>query len=198
MPRSPLPPMRSPSPDPYPDVGTDSTQPQTQPQTVPVEPPEEVAIHPDCWGLLVPCSSGQPSGVIQLTKRRVPAQPQLPKTATEEHTFKIGRGSANDFTLPGQKISSQHCTLTWSGRANDKPSKENAVVVHDNSSNGTFINGKRIGKGKKSLLTPGDELSFGLPGQDLDDLDYRYIFRRPTESVAVGNGVFQEYELGPA
>lgn len=25
-----------------------------------------------------------------------------------------------------------------------------------------------------------------------------YIFRRPTEGVTVGNGVFQEYELGPA
>ncbi|KAG9101372.1 hypothetical protein FRC06_003105 [Ceratobasidium sp. 370] len=199
MPRSPLP-MRSPSPDPYDDVGTDSTQPQTQPQTLPSEPSDELVIHPDCWGLLVPCSSGQPSGVIQLTKRSSPAgaEPQWPKPATEEHTFKIGRGSANDFVLPGQKISSQHCMLTWSGRANDKPSKENAVVVQDNSSNGTFINGKRIGKGKKSLLTPGDELSFGLPGQDIDDLDYRYIFRRPSESVAVGNGVFQEYELGPA
>ncbi|KAG8746654.1 hypothetical protein FRC10_004257 [Ceratobasidium sp. 414] len=175
MPRSPLP-MRSPSPDPYPDVGTNSTQPQTQPQTLPAEPPEELVIHPDCWGLLVPCSSGQPSGVIQLTKRSPPAgaEPHWPKPGViQEHSFKIGRGSANDFALPGQKISSQHCMLTWSGRANDKPSKENAVVVLDNSSNGTFINGKRIGKGKKSLLTPGDELSFGLPGQDIDDLDYR-------------------------
>ncbi|KAF8597496.1 kinase-like protein [Ceratobasidium sp. AG-I] len=182
-------------------MGTDSTQPQTQPQTLPQEPePDADAVHPDCWGLLVPCSSGQPSGVIQLRKRPLPSgvEPVWPRPATEEHTFKIGRGSQNDFTLPGQKISSQHCSLTWSGRSDDKPSKEHAVVVHDNSSNGTFINGKRIGKTKKSLLTPGDELSFGLPGQDLDDLDYRYIFRRPNEGVAVGNGVFQEYELGPA
>ncbi|QRV94340.1 Serine/threonine-protein kinase [Ceratobasidium sp. AG-Ba] len=195
--------MRSPSPDPYPDAGTDSTQPQTQPQTVPdvYDDPTEPAIDPDCWGLLVPCSSGQPSGIIQLKKK--PSEnsgggDSPPKNRIEEHTFKIGRGSVNDFTLPGQKISSQHCTLTWSGRADDKPSKENAVVVLDTSSNGTFINGKRIGKGKKSILRPGDELSFGLPGQDIDDLDYRYMFRRPTESVAVGNGVFQEYELGPA
>ncbi|KAG8689594.1 hypothetical protein FRC11_001725, partial [Ceratobasidium sp. 423] len=189
--------MRSPSPDPFSDMGTESTQPQTQPQTVlpDNDPPE---IHPDCWGLLVPCSAGQPSGIIQL-KKKPDAQPTLPRSVVEEHSFRIGRGSANDFILPGQKISSQHCSLTWSGRTGDKPSKENAVVVHDNSSNGTFINGKRIGKTKKSLLTPGDELSFGLPGQDLDDLDYRYIFRRPTEALAaVGNGVFLEYELGPA
>ncbi|CAE6507714.1 unnamed protein product [Rhizoctonia solani] len=193
---------RSPSPDPSSDMGTDSTQPQTQPQTQPVlpEPNDPPEIHPDSWGLLVPCSAGQPSGIIQLTKRPEDVhQPAWPRSGLEEHSFKIGRGSANDFILPGQKISSQHCTLTWSGRAGDKPSKENAVVVHDNSSNGTFINGKRIGKTKKSLLTPGDELSFGLPGQDLDDLDYRYIFRRPTEALAaIGNGVFLEYELGPA
>ncbi|CAE6374747.1 unnamed protein product [Rhizoctonia solani] len=195
--------MRSPSPDPYSDIGTDSTQPQTQPQTETVsqDSTETLEIHPDCWGLLVPCSAGQPSGIIQLMKKSEEdnKQPAWPRTAIEEHSFKIGRGSANDVVLPGQKISSQHCTLTWSGRSGDKPSKENAVVVHDNSSNGTFINGKRIGKTKKSLLTPGDELSFGLPGQDLDDLDYRYIFRRPTEALtAVGNGVFVEYELGPA
>ncbi|EUC66972.1 kinase domain protein, partial [Rhizoctonia solani AG-3 Rhs1AP] len=181
-------------------MGTDSTQPQTQPQTTPPETHDPPEIHPDCWGLLVPCSAGQPSGIIQLKKRAGHGdQPPWPRSGLEEHSFKVGRGTANDFVLPGQKISSQHCTLTWSGRAGDKPSKENAVVVHDNSSNGTFINGKRIGKTKKSLLTPGDELSFGLPGQDLDDLDYRYIFRRPTEALAaVGNGVFLEYELGPA
>ncbi|CAE6451074.1 unnamed protein product [Rhizoctonia solani] len=194
--------MRSPSPDPLSDVGTDSTQPQTQPQTAPPECNDPPEIHPDSWGLLVPCSAGQPSGIIQLKKRpdHVPRdQSTWSRSGLEEHSFKIGRGSANDFVLPGQKISSQHCTLTWSGRVGDKPSKENAVVVHDNSSNGTFINGKRIGKTKKSLLTPGDELSFGLPGQDLDDLDYRYIFRRPTEILpALGNGVFLEYELGPA
>ncbi|KAL5631199.1 hypothetical protein ACGC1H_006890 [Rhizoctonia solani] len=192
--------MRSPSPDPSSDMGTDSTQPQTQPQTVPPETHDPPEIHPDCWGLLVPCSAGQPSGIIQLKKRAGHLdQSPWPRSGLEEHSFKVGRGTANDFVLPGQKISSQHCTLTWSGRAGDKPSKENAVVVHDNSSNGTFINGKRIGKTKKSLLTPGDELSFGLPGQDLDDLDYRYIFRRPTEALAaVGNGVFLEYELGPA
>ncbi|KDN45547.1 hypothetical protein RSAG8_04871, partial [Rhizoctonia solani AG-8 WAC10335] len=190
--------MRSPSPDPFSDMGTDSTQPQTQPQTVAPECNDPPEIHPDCWGLLVPCSAGQPSGIIQL-KKVDREQAPWPRSGMEEHSFKIGRGSANDFVLPGQKISSQHCTLTWSGRAGDKPSKENAVVVHDNSSNGTFINGKRIGKTKKSLLTPGDELSFGLPGQDLDDLDYRYIFRRPTEALAaVGNGIFLEYELGPA
>ncbi|CAE6432458.1 unnamed protein product [Rhizoctonia solani] len=191
-------PMRSPSPDPFSDMGTESTQPQTQPQTVAPENNDPVEIHPDCWGLLVPCSAGQPSGIIQL-KKVADQQPSWPRSVVEEHSFKIGRGSANDFVLPGQKISSQHCTLTWSGRTGDKPSKENAVVVHDNSSNGTFINGKRVGKTKKSLLTPGDELSFGLPGQDLDDLDYRYIFRRPTEALAaIGNGVFLEYELGPA
>ncbi|CUA66579.1 serine/threonine-protein kinase Chk2 [Rhizoctonia solani] len=194
--------MRSPSPDPLSDVGTDSTQPQTQPQTAPPECNDPPEIHPDSWGLLVPCSAGQPSGIIQLKKRpdHVPRdQSTWSRSGLEEHSFKIGRGSANDFVLPGQKISSQHCTLTWSGRVGDKPSKENAVVVHDNSSNGTFINGKRIGKTKKSLLTPGDELSFGLPGQDLDDLDYRYIFRRPTEILpTLGNGVFLEYELGPA
>lgn len=107
MNRAPLP-MRSPSPDPYPDMGTDSTQPQTQPQTLPQElEPDTPVVHPDCWGLLVPCSSGQPSGVIQLRKRPLPpgAEPVWPRPATEEHTFKIGRGSQNDFTLPGQKIS---------------------------------------------------------------------------------------------
>ncbi|CCO30920.1 hypothetical protein BN14_04954 [Rhizoctonia solani AG-1 IB] len=103
--------MRSPSPDPYSDIGTDSTQPQTQPQTEAVaqDPTETLEIHPDCWGLLVPCSAGQPSGIIQLMKKAVQdnnKQPAWPRTTIEEHSFKIGRGSVNDVVLPGQKITS--------------------------------------------------------------------------------------------
>lgn len=96
--------MRSPSPDPFSDMATDSTQPQTQPQVVPPDE-EELYVHPDSWGLLVPCSAGQPSGIIQLRKKASAQVPSPWPRALEEHTFRIGRGSANDFVLPGQKIS---------------------------------------------------------------------------------------------
>ncbi|KAI0282349.1 kinase-like domain-containing protein [Russula aff. rugulosa BPL654] len=86
----------------------------------------------------------------------------------------IGRGANNDFVLPGMRISYNHCRIMWDG-SQDAQSR---VIVHDNSTNGTWINGARVLKGQSRILRDGNEIAFGSPMQQQNQLeDYRYIYR---------------------
>lgn len=66
-------------------------------------------------------------------------------------TIKIGRSSANDYKIASPVVSAQHAVLK---------SEEGKVILKDlNSTNGTFVNGKRI----KDVceLYPGDKVKLG-------------------------------------
>ncbi|KAH8116604.1 Pkinase-domain-containing protein [Phellopilus nigrolimitatus] len=87
----------------------------------------------------------------------------------------VGRSSDNYVVLPNLKISNRHCTITWDGNETKKAS----VTVHDLSSNGTFINGYKLGRGRSCLLRDGSEVAFGqwsnTAHQTTDE--FRFIFR---------------------
>ncbi len=62
----------------------------------------------------------------------------------------IGRGESNDISLDGLQISNRHAKLTNNG---------NVVSIEDvGSTNGTYVNGKRI---TKQQLTPNDTANIG-------------------------------------
>ncbi|KAH9972479.1 kinase-like domain-containing protein [Lactifluus volemus] len=86
----------------------------------------------------------------------------------------IGRGPNNDFVLSGMRVSYQHCRIIWDGRED----RQSQVVVHDSSSNGTWINGARVPKGQSRILRDGNEIAFGSPVPQQNSVeDYRYIYR---------------------
>ena len=63
----------------------------------------------------------------------------------------IGRARRADFVLDAAMVSRLHCRLT--------ASEVGALEVLDlKSTNGTFVNGRRVGRG---LLAPGDRLKVG-------------------------------------
>ncbi|KAK0475477.1 kinase-like domain-containing protein [Armillaria novae-zelandiae] len=92
----------------------------------------------------------------------------------------IGRHpQTNHFILPGQRISNNHCEILW---------EDKSVVLTDLSSNGTWINGELVGKGKKRLLRDGNQIAFGSPiAQGTED--YRFTFRTHTTDL-------REYDRG--
>lgn len=69
------------------------------------------------------------------------------------------------------------------------------MILHDLSSNGTYVNGRRLTTGQKVFLSTGDELAFGQPPPGatrhpgLPTDDYRYIFklRPPPQQQAASN-----------
>ncbi|KAI8324678.1 Pkinase-domain-containing protein, partial [Martensiomyces pterosporus] len=98
--------------------------------------------------------------------------------------------------------SNKHCKITASV---DGASKEYLVICEDLSSNGTFWNGKKIGKGKSVMLSHGDviEIKKGHyftylqltqkhdSNKDGDQVDGKY---QVTETV-LGKGTFAEIRL---
>ncbi|KAK0213372.1 kinase-like domain-containing protein [Desarmillaria ectypa] len=94
--------------------------------------------------------------------------------------IRIGRHpQANDFVLPGQRISNQHCEILW---------EDKSVVLEDMSSNGTWINGELVGKGKRKLLHDGDQIAFGT-AMPRNSEDYRFTFHTHTTDL-------REYDRG--
>ncbi|MGK0442768.1 MAG: hypothetical protein ACJA0N_002587 [Pseudohongiellaceae bacterium] len=83
----------------------------------------------------------------------------------KQHTV-LGRDSECDITIPGKHLSRRHAEIAISG---------NKLLVKDlGSSNGTFVNGKKVSEAE---LIPGDQiqfdvLTFTIEGpQEIDDLN---------------------------
>ncbi|KAI0075665.1 Pkinase-domain-containing protein [Panus rudis PR-1116 ss-1] len=155
---------------------TQQTQQATQPEAGYMEPsvPEE-----QIWGSLIPCNPALRRIDFLKLKR----------------TFRVGRNAdpnvGNDIILSGMKISNQHCEITWDGVEH----KDAVVRVSDFSSNGTYINNEKIGKGRHHILKNGNEIAFGssTPQQNSQE-DYRFVYRH----LAGGppdRGFYSRYQL---
>lgn len=160
--------------DPYPATQIDSQQ-----ATQLSEPASQRPTETHLWGYLVPCSPQQ---------RRI-------DFSREKHTYKIGRNRdqfiGNDHLLSGMKISNQHCEIRWDGRDD----KNSTITVYDNSSNGTFINGEKIGKGRYAVLKEGNEIAFGTPQPNPGAADdYRFIYRHLAAGPPI-EGLYAHYDI---
>ncbi|EIW63647.1 Pkinase-domain-containing protein [Trametes versicolor FP-101664 SS1] len=160
------------------DNGVVQTQQQTQSTQEASQPDYIVDVH--LWGFLIPCSSNL---------RRIDFQKIKPK-------YMIGRNAEqtkNDIILPGMKISNFHCAIEWDGDETIR----SAVKVTDLSSNGTFINGDKIGKGHFKILRDGNEIAFGtcVPQPANGGLeDYRFVYRH-LASGPPSRGLHRYYDL---
>ncbi|KAF8151679.1 hypothetical protein B0H34DRAFT_728549 [Crassisporium funariophilum] len=114
-------------------------------------------VHAHLWGYLRPITRSLPRVEFRL----------------DQPTYTIGRqAERNHVIFPGVKMSKVHCRLTWHGGEE--------VLIHDHSSNGTFINGDMVGKGGVRLVRDGDIIAFCTPvPQPISNSveDYRFIYR---------------------
>ncbi|KAJ2317707.1 hypothetical protein GGI00_006728, partial [Coemansia sp. RSA 2681] len=65
----------------------------------------------------------------------------------------IGRHRSCNIQVTSTVSSNRHCTIS---AIVEKESRDLLIVCEDLSSNGTFWNGKKIGKGKSVILSHGD------------------------------------------
>ncbi|KAK0462542.1 CAMK/RAD53 protein kinase [Desarmillaria tabescens] len=160
------------------DYAYDDDDEQTQQATQSTQQPSQAnPVDTNIWGILQPCNANN-------------TRMDFPKTSP---TVRIGRHALNTFVLPGCRVSNQHCEIVWNGVSDNDTA---TVTVLDMSTNGTFINGSKLGKGHQGLLHDGNEISFGtvIPQGPQSHEDYRYIFRM----VAGGDkleGVHVDYEM---
>ena len=70
----------------------------------------------------------------------------------DKHTF--GRVDNNSTIIPDKRLSSNHCTL----ERQKKDNGDYTYFVYDTSSNGTYVNDMKIGKGEKKEIQNGDTI----------------------------------------
>lgn len=116
------------------------------------------------------------------------------------HVYTFGRHKSCDFILAGNRFSNIHFKVweqeTEASRYGDYNS---VVLVEDSSTNGTFLNQARIGKGQRTVLANGDELAAGV-GVAADEV--RYLVQLPRQSrpklahmSAEASACMQKYEI---
>lgn len=159
----------------------DSQDPQTQSTQAASQQQEDLEKH--LWGSLMPCNTS--IARVDLWKL--------------QNVYCVGRNpSGNQVVFPGPKISNFHCQISW----DSIDTRDSVVTVLDLSSNGTFINGVKIGKNCTRVLREGNEIAFGSPSPQTDgNQDYRFIFRlmsggEPTDGVHAHYDITHELGKG--
>lgn len=101
------------------------------------------------------------TAVIRLSPMGISLKAVQKSLSLRHPTLSIGKDKANDAMVADAQISRQHCLM-------ELDSKRGAVYIVDLSTNGTFLNGKRLPNKKhgKVMLSHGDELLLKDPGQD--------------------------------
>ena len=135
-----------------PNDGTsaDDTQSQSQnsndSQTQTMESPSDQS--DSIWGRLIPVASNHPEASLnQVFEFREPI-------------IMIGRDDTNDITLNCKNISSKHCKLIR--QCGNNGNIPDTIWLEDTSSNGTWLNKKKISK-KKVIIRDGFEIVL-VPG----------------------------------
>ncbi|KAG8953426.1 hypothetical protein FRC04_002268 [Tulasnella sp. 424] len=128
------------------------------------------------WGKLVPCNSAMETIDLRM----------------EKPLYSVGRSPDANIPISHPKISSRHCELRLVYNANNTTT----VTVVDFSTNGTYVNGVRLGRGRHSMLNHGDELSLGVPVGLTNDEDFRFIFRSRITAIERGGGIHAQYSFG--
>ncbi|KAK7195770.1 protein kinase [Novymonas esmeraldas] len=129
--------------------------------------------------------------LFELVALATSATEGTPATRFGVEGLRIGRDpGCCDVVVPVNAVSRLHCVLSVLG---------DEVFVHDNSFNGTYINGRRVGRGRCSLLHPHDTLSFLNPTLE-EAARCAYNFAPLPGLSSSGFGVVEglrRYELGP-
>lgn len=144
----------------------EATQPSSSGSSVSKSKQKKPPLSEVCWALLVPAAPNIGLSVWECRRDHPLA-------------YRIGRNAnRSEFHLPSRKISSLHAKL-WMQPSHGSPlapgekvQDEGSVMLEDCSSNGVYVEGIKVGKGNKTALVSGNEVSFGPPSTEIHE-DYR-------------------------
>jgi serine/threonine-protein kinase Chk2 len=138
-------------------------------------------------------ASGKPTGWAELVSLD---QGSFPSQALVEKIVTFGRKSDCTVRFTEQAISTLHARLYVDEEASGK-SKETVVFLEDLSSNGTFVNKSKIGKGKRVRLNNGDEITFHTASQKDGGAKVGFVFRLAAgpKSAEDATGPERDYDI---
>ena len=109
--------------------------------------------------------------------------------AADQSEYVVGRSAVCDVRIPGSWDGS-----AWVGKLQCRVVRRGAraYVVDDGSTNGTYLNGRRLKTGRRKRLAHGDELSLGVGagtsgGDGGADQEQRQCRRRVDGTGTVGS-----------
>jgi pSer/pThr/pTyr-binding forkhead associated (FHA) protein len=103
--------------------------------------------------------------------RCVSTNPKFPNVDLVEPDVIFGRKGGCGVQLLHPAISGQHCRIVRDGK--------NMAVLKDLSTNGTFVNNKRVGKGRQTLLSNNAEIV--LIRTVTEKISYLFFFEDATK-----------------
>jgi hypothetical protein len=77
----------------------------------------------------------------------------------ENRDYFLGRHSTCDLILDNALVSNRHCSIARITQREGSHHKTSLTLIRDTSSNGTFVNGKPVGKGNQQVLKHNDTIS---------------------------------------
>ena len=109
--------------------------------------------------------------IVQLPKVFIPSlyisglnMPECEQYLVNKTRFTIGSGPENDCVInyPSLGLSRNHCVIEYSD--------ETYTILDEDSTNGTFVNGKRLLPGVKTQIKGGDQIRLGISVFEVDEI----------------------------
>ncbi|OUM67582.1 hypothetical protein PIROE2DRAFT_4997 [Piromyces sp. E2] len=104
----------------------------------------------------------------------------------------FGRQERNDIKINSELISAIHCCIYYKHKEEDNPDSPLEVHIADLSTNGTYINGRLIGKNKSVKVFHGQEIGFILnPKKGVSG-----VIPEPNEIQECERAIEEDYQIG--
>ena len=113
-------------------------------------PQESMILSPQQASALLPQPVARELGRLVVLKSPILDQGEV--VALDSHALRVGRGGDNDLSVEGDEYASSH-------HARFEPRRDGVYVEDIGSTNGTFVNGIRVGHERR--LAPGDVVRIG-------------------------------------
>jgi serine/threonine-protein kinase Chk2 len=141
-----------------------------------------------------PTTDQQKDNAVLARGRLISLNPRYESIDLCKDDLLLGRQKACDVRLTDVRISGKHCRI-FKVQSQDKKLTKESFYIEDLSSNGTFVNGTKIGKGNRTMLQDGDRIS--LVSKKRTSMFMSYIFEDLSVDI-VGNEndeFFKYYDL---
>ncbi|EGC39329.1 hypothetical protein DICPUDRAFT_86130 [Dictyostelium purpureum] len=106
--------------------------------------------------------------------RLLSINPEFPHVEIQDDECLFGRNPACNVVFNDKKISSKHCRVY---KEKEESSVDHRFYLEDFSSNGTFVNRKRVGKGNIVPIVNGNEISLTTNIESTDPTRIIYTFQ---------------------
>ncbi|KAK9695576.1 serine/threonine protein kinase [Basidiobolus ranarum] len=141
-------------------------------------------------------ATSDPWGILQSIN---PDYATVYLSKTDGRGYLLGRHKECDIIFNHPQISNRHCLIFKENRVDTQTGPVDCIFIEDLSTNGTYVNGKKIGRNQRRQIHPGDSIQLARYNSKLHEKfnDNFYIFKQVThETNELGLTINKKYLIG--